>query len=164
MLVGAECVRSVTVLVTGRDNRVGVDFGPTYMPFGGAVGATTVPPFALQSFSESSIQPLPLQEFWPLHPFAALWHDPCPLQELTPWQWTFAVSPADEVAGVDAANSPAAIAAMIAPLVVIFDLLAGRSFKCSEKELLLAATSRSMVVDAVRARSVTISVTPLDAP
>jgi len=79
------------------------------------MAGVTVPPFALQSFSDSSTQPLPLQEFFPAHELEALLQAPLPLQEFTPWQWTFAASPADAVAGAIDMNIPAAIAAIIEP-------------------------------------------------
>ena len=43
------------------------------------------------------IQPMPLQEFWPLQLFFALEHSDEPLQELTPEQCTLAVSAAKDV-------------------------------------------------------------------
>jgi hypothetical protein len=48
------------------------------------MAGVTVPPFALQSFSDSSIQPLPSQEFLPAQEFEALLQAPFPLQEFTP--------------------------------------------------------------------------------
>ena len=44
---------------------------------------TTLPPLALQSFSDSSSQPLPLQEFWPAQALVALLQALLPLHELT---------------------------------------------------------------------------------
>jgi hypothetical protein len=84
------------------------------------MAGVTVPPFALQSFSDSSTQPLPLQEFLPAHEFVALLQAPFPLQEFAPWQWTFASSPADAVVGAIDMNIPAAIAAIIEPFTTLF--------------------------------------------
>jgi hypothetical protein len=79
----------------------------------------TLPPLALQSFSDISIQPLPLQPFWPEQPLVAVEQALFPLHEFTPWQWTLAESAAEAASGAPALKSPAAIAAMIAPLFVM---------------------------------------------
>src|SRR5258708_12225817 len=92
------------------------------------MAGVTVPPFALQSLSDSSIQPLPLQEFLPAHEFEALLQAPFPLQEFTPWQWTFAASPADAVAGAIDMNIPPPIPPIIDPFTTLFAATALPSF------------------------------------
>jgi hypothetical protein len=94
------------------------------------MAGTTLPPFALHSFSVISIQPLPLHEFLPAHELLLLLQAPLPLHEFTPSQWTLAAeSAAEETAGAPARNRPAAAAAMNAPLLVKFrSPLLGRGF------------------------------------
>src|SRR5947209_8435936 len=50
-------------------------------PFFMSASATTWPPLSVHSFSEAaSVQPSPLQEFWPLQALPAPAHEPWPLQ------------------------------------------------------------------------------------
>jgi hypothetical protein len=62
---------------------------------------------------------LTLHPFFPAQEFAALWQLPLPLHEFTPSQWTLAESAALARRGAPALNSPAATAAMSAPLVLM---------------------------------------------
>jgi hypothetical protein len=69
---------------------------------------------ASHSFWVISTNPLPLQEFCPLHELLADLQEDWPLQELTPVQWTFASS-ADAVAMDATLNRRAAAVAIAAP-------------------------------------------------
>src|SRR4051812_3995277 len=71
--------------LASRSSKEGVRYLPAWV---------TLPPLSLQSFSDISDQPLPLQPFLPAQAFEALWQLPLPLQELTPSQWTLAESAA----------------------------------------------------------------------
>src|SRR6185369_8342143 len=96
--------------------------------------SSTVPPLALQSFSDMSFQPLPLQPFWPLQALSAPLHAPLPLQALAPWQWTLPPALAEATIGAADVKRPTTAAATSAPLVVMLCLLVscrnagGRSF------------------------------------
>src|SRR3989449_10963163 len=59
-------------------------FGPAYF-FG---FSATLPPFLAQSAADISTMPLPLHPFLPAHEFSAVAQLPCPLQALTPAQFT----------------------------------------------------------------------------
>src|SRR5436309_9947932 len=50
--------------------------------------SATLPPFLAQSAADISTTPLPLHPFFPAHEFSALAQLPCPLQALTPAQFT----------------------------------------------------------------------------
>ena len=79
---------------------------------------------ASQSFWVSSLNPWPLQEFWPLQELLADLQADCPLQELTPVQCTLASSACAALKGATL-NSRAAAAATAAPdtvLVVALDI------------------------------------------
>src|SRR5262249_58583309 len=87
------------------------------------LGASTVPPLALQSASLVMIQPLPLHEFSP----AQLWppppHAPLPLQSLPPTHFTLAAVPPPPPSAANAwpaTNSPATAVAINTPLICLF--------------------------------------------
>src|SRR5882724_13447085 len=50
--------------------------------------SATLPPFLAQSAADNSTTPLPLHPFLPAHEFSAVAQLPCPLQALTPAQFT----------------------------------------------------------------------------
>src|SRR5579862_1587396 len=60
------------------------------------------------------MNPLPLQEFWPLQALLALLQAECPLQEFTPWHFIFASSACAAVSGA-LENTTAAAAARATP-------------------------------------------------
>jgi hypothetical protein len=79
---------------------------------------------ASQSAFDIDTQPVPLQLFMPLQLFFADLHSDVPLQELTPVQWTVAVSAAtDTLASPDVNNiaAAAAIAALDNLLICMID-------------------------------------------
>ena len=78
----------------------------------------TLPPLAVHSLAlAASVQPRPLQEFWPLHDDDAVLHALVPLQELMPLHFT--PSPATAVdAAVPIANKTAAEATRRARVVM----------------------------------------------
>src|SRR4051812_17460341 len=49
---------------------------------------TIFPPFAVQSLALTMVQPMPLQEFLPLHDDKAVLHELVPLHELIPLHFT----------------------------------------------------------------------------
>jgi hypothetical protein len=83
---------------------------------------------ASHSVFDSSTHPWPLQLFIPLQLFFADLHEEVPLQELTPWQCTVALSAATETLANPEVNNiaaAAAIAALDTLLICILD-----SFSC----------------------------------
>ena len=102
-------------------------YGDMNPPYGGGTSGSDQFFFALaasQSFWVSSLNPWPLQEFWPLQELLADLQADCPLQELTPVQCTLASSAEAALKGATL-NSTAAAAATAAPdtvLVVALDI------------------------------------------
>ncbi len=85
----------------------------------------TVPPFASQAFADlAGRNPLPLQEFWPLHALSAVLQALLPLQALIPMQWTLAAFLAEAVV-TDAPFMASAIAAMarLVPETILYFML-----------------------------------------
>src|SRR5437660_11072789 len=85
----------------------------------GVAQLAILPPLAVHSVLLDSIQPWPLQAFWPLQEWLACLHEPWPLQALRPTQCTLASSArALVVPAAPAANSAAAAAATTTPEVL----------------------------------------------
>ena len=75
----------------------------------GAPDQRIFPPFVVQSLALTMVQPIPLQEFLPLHDDKAVLHELVPLHELIPLHFTASSARAAVVA--PAANKAAADAA-----------------------------------------------------
>src|SRR5437016_13573441 len=69
--------------------------------------SATLPPFLAQSAADISTTPLPLHPFLPAHEFSAVAQEPCPLQALTPAQFT--MSPPAFFSSARAVSAPAMI-------------------------------------------------------